>query len=634
MDVFPALLDGDVPFHSHEMAEDAYWNDIGSISEYLEGNADALDRRLRIEGHSRVAEGIYADEGSDLDGVKVRPPVLIGSGCEVHAGAELHGPVVIGDGCRIGEGAKVRDAVVLGGAELAPGADDGRGRLRPPAGPPTRLRRLTVLATLARGRSTAAIIPSCTGRGDACGRERGREHLGGSADRRSVCGGHGPARAVDDPAAAVGALYALPIAMVAVRWGSAGASSPRPRPTSGTCRATFALDQEISVTGDVVRAILFPAAALLVGGYANRARGGDRRAAERFHDVIETSHEAYVAMDRDGLITAWNREAERTFGLAAGEVLGRPVAEVIVPERFRDAHWEGLRRVQSGGETRVLGKRLELTAIRAGDEEFPIEITIAPVTDRDGETSYHAFMHDISDRIEAAAEADRLKSEFFALVSHELKTPLTAVMGFQELIEQSEGHKLSDRGRRYLELIGRSGEELNTRIGDLLLVAQVEAGTFDVDLRPRGSRRGRARTRWRPPGRTRRAWASAVPRPKADAERGDRGRPPAPRSGVRQPDLERAKVHAGRRRGPRHHGIKQRQVLDRGGRHRHRHRRGRGAAPVRPLLPHHPGARPADRGSGPRPLDRRGDRQRPQGRGQLESEPGRGSTFTVLLPRA
>ena len=121
MDVFPALLDADVPFHSHEMSEDAYWNDIGSISEYLQGNFDALEGRLRIEGHSRVAEGIYADEGSDLDGVKVQPPVLIGSGCEVHAGAELHGPVVIGDGCRIGEGAKVRDAVVLGGADLPPG---------------------------------------------------------------------------------------------------------------------------------------------------------------------------------------------------------------------------------------------------------------------------------------------------------------------------------------------------------------------------------------------------------------------------------------------------------------------------------------------------------------------------------
>ena len=112
-------------------------------------------------------------------------------------------------------------------------------------------------------------------------------------------------------------------------------------------------------------------------------------------------------------------------------------------------------------------------------------------------------MHDISERLEAAAEADRLKNEFFALVSHELKTPLTAVMGFQELIEQTEGDRLTERGRRYLELIGRSGEELNTRIGDLLLVAQVEAGTFEVDLGRVDlgpGRRGVGRVRARPRG--------------------------------------------------------------------------------------------------------------------------------------
>lgn len=119
MDVFPALLEGDVPFHAHEI--DAYWNDIGSIEEYLQGNFDALEGRLRVEGHSQVADGVYADEGSDLDGVKVSPPVLIGSGCAIGAGAEMQGPVVIGDGCHVGGGAMVRGAVVLPGAALGPG---------------------------------------------------------------------------------------------------------------------------------------------------------------------------------------------------------------------------------------------------------------------------------------------------------------------------------------------------------------------------------------------------------------------------------------------------------------------------------------------------------------------------------
>jgi mannose-1-phosphate guanylyltransferase len=119
-DVFPALLDGDVPFYSHEIA--AYWNDIGSVGEYVQGNLDALRGQVGIEPPvPEVADGIYADD-SDLDAVKVKPPVLIGADCEVGIGVELHGPVVIGDGCRLGASAMLRDAVVLPGAELGPGA--------------------------------------------------------------------------------------------------------------------------------------------------------------------------------------------------------------------------------------------------------------------------------------------------------------------------------------------------------------------------------------------------------------------------------------------------------------------------------------------------------------------------------
>ena len=120
MDVFPALLEGDVPFHSHEI--DAYWNDIGSISEYTQGNFDALAGALALERPPEVADRVYAGEGSDLDGVRVKPPVLIGAGCRVGAGTHLHGPVVIGDGAVVPAGARIRDSVVLPGARLPDGA--------------------------------------------------------------------------------------------------------------------------------------------------------------------------------------------------------------------------------------------------------------------------------------------------------------------------------------------------------------------------------------------------------------------------------------------------------------------------------------------------------------------------------
>jgi len=119
MDVFPALLENDVPFYSHEI--DAYWNDIGNLDELRQGNLDALRGEVRIEpGAPEVAEGVRA--ASPLDGVEVDGPALIGAGVELGAGVRIQGPAIVGDGCRIGEGAWVRDSILLAGAELPPQA--------------------------------------------------------------------------------------------------------------------------------------------------------------------------------------------------------------------------------------------------------------------------------------------------------------------------------------------------------------------------------------------------------------------------------------------------------------------------------------------------------------------------------
>ncbi len=121
IDVFPSLLEGDIPFYSHEIQ--AYWNDIGSVGEFVQGNLDALAGELGIEPREpTVADGVYSGDGSDVDAAKVKPPVLIGADCRVGAGSDLHGPVVVGTGCRLGAEAMLRDCVVLPGAEVPAGA--------------------------------------------------------------------------------------------------------------------------------------------------------------------------------------------------------------------------------------------------------------------------------------------------------------------------------------------------------------------------------------------------------------------------------------------------------------------------------------------------------------------------------
>jgi mannose-1-phosphate guanylyltransferase len=121
MDVFPSLLEEDVPFHAHEI--DAYWNDVGSVGEFVQGNLDALEGKVGLQppGHE-VSRGVYTGDGDDLDAVKVKPPVLIGADSHVGTGADLHGPVVVGDRCHLGSGTMLRDCVVLPGAEVPAGA--------------------------------------------------------------------------------------------------------------------------------------------------------------------------------------------------------------------------------------------------------------------------------------------------------------------------------------------------------------------------------------------------------------------------------------------------------------------------------------------------------------------------------
>jgi mannose-1-phosphate guanylyltransferase len=111
-DVFPVLLERDVGFHGAEI--DDYWNDVGSMQEYRQGNFDALEGRVHLHGEE-------PDPGAVDDSVIVEGSVYIGEGCEIEPGVRLTGPVVIGRGCRVGEGSAIRDSIVWPGTELVPG---------------------------------------------------------------------------------------------------------------------------------------------------------------------------------------------------------------------------------------------------------------------------------------------------------------------------------------------------------------------------------------------------------------------------------------------------------------------------------------------------------------------------------
>jgi PAS domain S-box-containing protein len=128
---------------------------------------------------------------------------------------------------------------------------------------------------------------------------------------------------------------------------------------------------------------------------------------DRVRDIIDTAHEAFVAMDSVGNITAWNRSAEQTFGWPGEKAIGRQLADTIVPERYREAHRKGLEKFMRTGRGALLNKRIELMALRRDGHEFPVEMTVSAVRVRGG-FAFNAFMHDISERKRFEEEAIRL----------------------------------------------------------------------------------------------------------------------------------------------------------------------------------------------------------------------------------
>ena len=384
-------------------------------------------------------------------------------------------------------------------------------------------------------------------------------------------------------------------------------------------------------------------------------RSGAQMSADLAMAVVETSHEAFVGMDAEGVITSWNPAAEETLGWEAEEVVGRPVADVLVPEDLRDPFRKALERFLWTGDAEDLDERVELSVIHRDGHELPVEATISSFKGPDGGLHFHAFMRDMSsreveeerrhraetyreaqlavagvlasapsvaealprviealaenlgwdlcahwsageggvsvtcdafwsapevdsaeyqrvareitlnageglpgrvldskspvmiedigegppsvrtelaaqagmrgsmamplllegnvtgvleffsrhsrppdeellqtlavissqigqfmDRREAEAQSEKIKDEFFSLVSHELRTPLTSVIGYTDMLAKKEGEKLSEQGRKMIEVIKRNAKREMRLVGDLLLLVRIEGGRFEL----------------------------------------------------------------------------------------------------------------------------------------------------------
>ncbi len=117
--------------------------------------------------------------------------------------------------------------------------------------------------------------------------------------------------------------------------------------------------------------------------------------------VLGAASEAIVSVDREGVIRFWNPGAERLFGFAAAEAVGRPI-DIIIPEPQRARHWAGFRRVMETGESRYgQGDLLAVPGLRKDGSRVSVEFTIVPLRDRTGRMEgMAAVLRDVTRRFE------------------------------------------------------------------------------------------------------------------------------------------------------------------------------------------------------------------------------------------
>src|SRR5258706_1783707 len=155
--------------------------------------------------------------------------------------------------------------------------------------------------------------------------------------------------------------------------------------------------------------------------------------------IVESSDDAICSKDLNGIVQTWNRGAERMFGFTAAEIVGKSIKLIIPPER-RAEEDEVLRRIRAGEAV----DHFETVRRRKDGSPVSISLTVSPMRAADGTiVGASKIARDITDRKNAeerlaratrdAAAANRAKDEFLATLSHEMRKPLNAVLGWSRV---------------------------------------------------------------------------------------------------------------------------------------------------------------------------------------------------------
>ena len=201
--------------------------------------------------------------------------------------------------------------------------------------------------------------------------------------------------------------------------------------------------------------------------------------------VIDTAVDGVMVIDERGVVTLYNSACERLFGYPTNEVVGRNV-KMLMPAPYAEEHDGYLHSYRSTGEAQVIGIGREVIGQRKDGSEFPVGLSLGEAW-HDDKRYFVGIVRDITEQklseknlLDAVAEAkaaNRAKSDFLAVISHEVRTPLHGILATTGLLLYSD---LKEKQQQYAETIQQSGEALLEIVDNLLDLSRIEAGVVEI----------------------------------------------------------------------------------------------------------------------------------------------------------
>jgi PAS domain S-box-containing protein len=196
-----------------------------------------------------------------------------------------------------------------------------------------------------------------------------------------------------------------------------------------------------------------------------------KRTAERYRLLAETSIDAIMTSDWRDIFTSWDGGSEAIFGYGR-EVIGAPVT-TIIPEKYRKAHEAGMKRFLETGERHIIGKKVELEAIRKDGSEFNIELSLSS-WENESKTYFGAIIRDISER----KQLERVREDVQRIMRHDIKSPLIGITGMAKILLKDGS--LTNRQKKAAGLILELGERTINFLDRSRDLFQIEQGVYKL----------------------------------------------------------------------------------------------------------------------------------------------------------